>query len=165
MIKAALTARPGGRPVLLIGLSAENMARLGIDQPITFNAADVGFGPLPIVIVGGRTEDDIQDHVMQAGGHLARVAVTDPAVDQPPPARPRQVDYDAAEAALEAMPPGPITAATLARVALNGAYAAQANLAAAGVSYTCPRCLAVSHHPDDVANGYCGACHDFTGGR
>ena len=27
--------------------------------------------------------------------------------------------------------------------------------------YTCPRCGAVSHHPDDAANHYCGRCHVF----
>jgi len=30
-------------------------------------------------------------------------------------------------------------------------------------SITCPRCGKTSHHPDDVREGYCGACHDFTG--
>ena len=30
-------------------------------------------------------------------------------------------------------------------------------------SFTCPRCGRVSYHPDDVAAGYCGACHDWTG--
>lgn len=29
-------------------------------------------------------------------------------------------------------------------------------------SFSCPRCGAVSHHPDDVAQGYCGRCHDWT---
>ena len=31
-------------------------------------------------------------------------------------------------------------------------------------SFTCPRCGAVSHHPEDVQEGYCGRCHDSTGG-
>lgn len=31
------------------------------------------------------------------------------------------------------------------------------------VSFTCPRCQRTSHHPMDVQEGYCGACHDFTG--
>jgi hypothetical protein len=31
------------------------------------------------------------------------------------------------------------------------------------MSFTCPRCGAVSHHPKDEEHGYCGACHDFTG--
>jgi hypothetical protein len=28
--------------------------------------------------------------------------------------------------------------------------------------FTCPRCRRTSHHPDDVREGYCGACHDWT---
>lgn len=27
----------------------------------------------------------------------------------------------------------------------------------------CPRCGMVSYHPDDIAAGYCGKCHDWTG--
>lgn len=27
----------------------------------------------------------------------------------------------------------------------------------------CPRCGMVSAHPTDAAEGYCGACHDWTG--
>jgi ribosomal protein S27AE len=30
-------------------------------------------------------------------------------------------------------------------------------------AFACPRCGAVSHHPTDVAEGYCGRCHDWTG--
>lgn len=29
-------------------------------------------------------------------------------------------------------------------------------------SFTCPRCGATSHHPDDVEQGYCGRCHAWT---
>lgn len=29
-------------------------------------------------------------------------------------------------------------------------------------SIRCPRCGRISHHPDDVREGYCGACHDWT---
>ena len=29
--------------------------------------------------------------------------------------------------------------------------------------FTCPRCGMTSHHPDDVREGYCGNCHDWTG--
>lgn len=29
--------------------------------------------------------------------------------------------------------------------------------------FTCPVCGAVSHHPQDGAEGYCGACHWWTG--
>jgi transcription elongation factor Elf1 len=31
------------------------------------------------------------------------------------------------------------------------------------MSFTCPRCGAVSHHPKDKEHGYCARCHDFTG--
>lgn len=29
-------------------------------------------------------------------------------------------------------------------------------------SITCPRCNRTSHHPDDIAQGYCSHCHDWT---
>lgn len=29
-------------------------------------------------------------------------------------------------------------------------------------SFTCPRCGMMSYHPDDVREGYCGSCHDWT---
>jgi ribosomal protein S27AE len=28
--------------------------------------------------------------------------------------------------------------------------------------FTCPKCGAVSHHPKDKEQGYCGRCHAFT---
>jgi hypothetical protein len=28
---------------------------------------------------------------------------------------------------------------------------------------TCPRCGMTSHNPNDIAEGYCGNCHDWTG--
>jgi hypothetical protein len=31
------------------------------------------------------------------------------------------------------------------------------------MTFTCPQCGAVSHNPNDLAHGYCGRCHDFTG--
>jgi hypothetical protein len=30
--------------------------------------------------------------------------------------------------------------------------------------FTCPRCGRTSHHPKDLEEGYCGACHAFVGG-
>lgn len=30
-------------------------------------------------------------------------------------------------------------------------------------AFRCPRCHCVSHDPNDSAQGYCGACHDWTG--
>ena len=37
-------------------------------------------------------------------------------------------------------------------------------VAAPEPAFTCPACHMTSHHPGDIARGYCGACHDFTGG-
>jgi hypothetical protein len=34
---------------------------------------------------------------------------------------------------------------------------------AEGGGFTCPRCGRTSHSPDDEREGYCGACHDWTG--
>lgn len=33
------------------------------------------------------------------------------------------------------------------------------------LSVTCPRCGRTSYHPDDIADGYCGDCHDWTSPR
>lgn len=32
-------------------------------------------------------------------------------------------------------------------------------------TFTCPRCGMTSAHPQDVDQGYCGNCHDWTGDR
>jgi len=32
------------------------------------------------------------------------------------------------------------------------------------LSITCPRCGRTSYHPKDIAEGYCGRCHDWTTG-
>ena len=39
--------------------------------------------------------------------------------------------------------------------------AAEALVPPAG--WACPRCGRVSYHPTDAVEGYCGACHDWTG--
>lgn len=31
------------------------------------------------------------------------------------------------------------------------------------MAFTCPRCQRTSHSPEDERQGYCGACHDWTG--
>ncbi|MFJ9719968.1 hypothetical protein ACIRPQ_29250 [Streptomyces sp. NPDC101213] len=36
--------------------------------------------------------------------------------------------------------------------------------AAADTKVTCPECGRVSHHPQDIAEDYCGRCHVFNGG-
>lgn len=58
MIKAT-GSTADGKPLLIIGLSGENMTRLMTDEPIHINAANLGLPDMTILIVGGRTEADI----------------------------------------------------------------------------------------------------------
>lgn len=37
-----------------------------------------------------------------------------------------------------------------------------AQAVAVGRAITCPACGRTSYRPDDVRNGYCGTCHDWT---
>lgn len=56
-----------GRPVLVIGLSGENMTRLMADEPIIIDGAAVGFGDLTVALLGGRTEQDIVARLSAVG--------------------------------------------------------------------------------------------------
>jgi hypothetical protein len=47
------------QPLLTIGLSGENMARLMAGEPILFDTAPLGLPAMKVLIVGGRTEDAI----------------------------------------------------------------------------------------------------------
>jgi hypothetical protein len=63
-----------GLPLLILGLSGENVARLMADEPISFDLAELGLPPTRVVIVGGRTEDAITELLAgflqkPAGGH------------------------------------------------------------------------------------------------
>lgn len=66
MIKA--TGKTGdGRPMVLLGLSGENVTRLMADEPIRFDLAELGLPSMVVVIVGGRTEDAITEKLREAG--------------------------------------------------------------------------------------------------
>lgn len=66
MLKAS--GRAGdGRPLVILGLSGENMTRLMADEPIEFDLVDLGLPPTQVVIVGGRTEDDIAEQLRGRG--------------------------------------------------------------------------------------------------
>ena len=51
----------------------------------------------------------------------------------------------------------------LVRVAMSLLGGDPQSWAPPGETFTCPRCGRISMHPLDVAEGYCGACHDWTG--
>lgn len=58
-----------GKPMLLLGLSGENVTRLMADEPIKFDLAELGLASMVVVIVGGRTEESIMDQ-LRGGGLL-----------------------------------------------------------------------------------------------
>lgn len=61
MIKATATSPDG--PVLLLGLSGENVARLFADEPILIDTTELGLPPMKIVIVAGKTNAEIMKTV------------------------------------------------------------------------------------------------------
>lgn len=69
MIKAILRDKDG-QPVILLGLSGENMTRLMADEPISINLTELGLPPLRILLMGGRTEAVIADQLEQRFGPL-----------------------------------------------------------------------------------------------
>lgn len=69
MIKAVLRDAQGA-PVILLGLSGENCARLMADEPIKVDLAELGLPSLQIALVGGRTEADITAQLEQHYGPL-----------------------------------------------------------------------------------------------
>jgi len=57
----------GDGPLLLLGLSGENVTRLMADEPIRFDLAELGLPPMVVVIVGGRTEEAIAEYLHKTG--------------------------------------------------------------------------------------------------
>ena len=58
MIKAR-GVHADGQPVVILGLSGENLTRLAADEPISFDLADLGLPSRHVLIVYGRTEAEI----------------------------------------------------------------------------------------------------------
>lgn len=68
MIKVVMRDRTG--PLVLLGLSGENVTRLMADEPILINLAELRLPPLRICLVGGRTESDIVQQLEEHYGPL-----------------------------------------------------------------------------------------------
>lgn len=66
MLKAR-GATTDGRPLLLLGLSGENMTRLMADEPIRLELAELGLPSIQVVIIGGRTERAMLDQLRANG--------------------------------------------------------------------------------------------------
>lgn len=66
MIKAI--GRAGnGSPLLILGLSGENITRLLADEPIRLDLAELGLPAMQVVIMAGRTEDTIVAQLTKNG--------------------------------------------------------------------------------------------------
>ena len=55
-----------GRPVLLIGLSNENIRRLKADDPIRFEMAPMGLPDCQVVIIYGPTDEQMEARLQSA---------------------------------------------------------------------------------------------------
>lgn len=55
-----------GEPLLLIGLSHENLSRLVADEPILFDTGPLGLPPMKVAIMAGKTEAEIARHFKTA---------------------------------------------------------------------------------------------------
>lgn len=69
MIKAVAKGKRG-QPVVILGLSAENMKRLMANKPIPVKLRQLhpDLPDLDILILGGQTEDDIAEDLRSLGG-------------------------------------------------------------------------------------------------
>lgn len=111
MIKAAGRTRDD-QPLLMLGVSGENMTRLMADEPILINTDDLGhvFSGLPslsIVLFGGRDEAALTAQMRQLGVQQLDDGDVQPSID-------------------------------------------------------CPKCGSRSYNHNDIREGYCGNCHDYT---
>lgn len=58
MIKATSKMKDG-RPMVLLGLTGENIARLMADEPVSVDLGQLGLPPVQVVLMYGKTETDI----------------------------------------------------------------------------------------------------------
>lgn len=66
MIKASGETSDGS-PLLLIGLSHENLTRLVANEPIMFKTAELGLPGMTVVVMAGRTEEEMADLIRGHG--------------------------------------------------------------------------------------------------
>lgn len=57
----------GKQPLLMLGLSGENVTRLAAGEPIRFNMAEIGLEPREVVIFYGKTEEDCMQQLREVG--------------------------------------------------------------------------------------------------
>ena len=163
MLKAV--GEHAGSQILLVGLSEENIRRLRDQQPILFNTSQLGLPPMHVVVIAGSTETTMRTALVDGGlMERVRMLLTTDVSDRPAPEA-----FAGAQRALMAawveFRNDPARAEQVAAIAVAGAWNGFRGTPAAvpGERFTCPRCGRSSSHPTDLAEGYCGACHDWTG--
>lgn len=65
MIKAV--GERAGAPLVILGLSGENMTRLMAKEPIMLDLSELGLPRMTVLIIGGRTEADIESDLRRHG--------------------------------------------------------------------------------------------------
>lgn len=79
MIKAVINREPG-RPLVLLGISAENVRRLRDNQPILFDGAEISLPGYEFSIVYGDTEQALVGELRAAGFDIP-AALSSPETD------------------------------------------------------------------------------------
>lgn len=54
----------GGKKIVVIGLSGENMARLMNNEPILFNLTELALPDQQILLIGGKDEITMSENIM-----------------------------------------------------------------------------------------------------
>jgi hypothetical protein len=62
MIKLAAVGR-NGQPVVVLGLSHENLARLLADEPIKVHMEDLDLPPMTVILFAGKDEDEMVEQM------------------------------------------------------------------------------------------------------
>ncbi|MBO2461750.1 hypothetical protein [Actinomadura violacea] len=70
MLKATTTSKKDGRPLVILGLSGENVTRLAAGEPIIVDMAEMGLPPMEVAIIYGRTEQVILENLRKDGAIL-----------------------------------------------------------------------------------------------
>jgi hypothetical protein len=74
----ALLRETTGAPVVVLGLSGENMARLMADEPIVVQLAELGLKPMKILLMGGRTEEAMAERLAEQFGQPRQTIQQEP---------------------------------------------------------------------------------------
>ena len=74
MLKAVGQAANPSRPMVLLGLTRENVRRLMDDQPIVVELTDLDLPPMSVVIIGGQDQATLARELARIGMVTAEAA-------------------------------------------------------------------------------------------